>query len=55
MTLQKCKEKKYEDKRVAYCDIEVTIVDNGKEETAVIEEMLFYKEDGRWRTPPPSF
>jgi len=55
MTLQKCKEEKYEDKRVAYCDIEVTIVDNGKEETAVIEEMLFYKEDGRWRTPPPSF
>ena len=53
--VEKCKEEKYEDKRVAYCDIEVTIVDNGKEETAVIEEMLFYKEDGRWRTPPPSF
>ena len=55
MTLQKCKEEKYEGKRVAYCDIETTIIDNGKEETAVIEEMLFYKEDGRWRTPPPSF
>lgn len=53
-TLQKCEEAQYEGKPVAYCDIEITVLNNGEEKTREIKGMPFVKENDQWAISLPS-